>query len=295
MSVTLCLPLLLLFLGVAAAADGPALAEPAATLPLWPGDAPGETGKVGAETSEAKGGVTRIANVTKPTLTLHQAPAGHRTGTLVVVCPGGGYGILAHDLEGLEIAAWLNGIGVDAAILKYRVPRREGRPYWEAPLQDAQRTVSMVRSKAQEWGVAADRIGILGFSAGGHLSAITSTRHATRSYAALDAIDQVSCRPDFTVLIYPAYLADGVKLHEEVTVDKATPQAFLVHAANDKISAENSIAYWLALKANGTPADLHVYASGGHGFGLRPDKGGVAASWPARCQEWMKACGLLGR
>lgn len=295
MSSVLCLSLILLSCGLAVAADVPVLAEPAATLTVWPAEAPGETGKIGEEKSETKGGVTRIANVSKPTLTWYRATADQRSGSIVVICPGGGYGILAHDLEGLEIAAWLNGIGVDAAILKYRVPRRAGRPYWEAPLQDAQRAVSMVRSKAQEWGIAADRIGILGFSAGGHLSAVTSTRHAVRSYAAMDAIDQVACRPDFTVLIYPAYLSDGVKLHDEVTLDKTTPPAFMAHAADDKISAENSVAYWLGLKANATPADLHIYAAGGHGFGLRPDKGGVAASWPDRCREWMKARGFLGK
>ncbi len=295
MLAALSLSLFATVLGAAVAADGPALADPVATLDVWPAEAPGETGKIGAEKSETKGAVTRISNVTKPTLAWYRAPADHRTGTIVVICPGGGYNILAHDLEGLEVAAWLNGIGVDAAILKYRVPRREGRPYWEAPLQDAQRAVSTVRGKAQEWGIAADRIGILGFSAGGHLSAVTSTRHAVRSYPAVDAVDQVPCRPDFTVLIYPAYLSEGVKLKDEVTLDKTTPPAFIAHAADDKISAENSVAYWLGLKANGTPADLHIYTAGGHGFGLRPDKGGIAASWPARCQEWMKVRGLLGR
>jgi acetyl esterase/lipase len=209
-----------------------------------------------------------------------------------VICPGGGYQILAMDLEGEEIAAWLNSIGVTGTVLKYRVPARKDQPRYEAPLQDAQRAVSLVRSKATEWKVDPARIGILGFSAGGHLSATASTNFDKRHYESIDAVDQISCRPDFTVLVYPAYLSEGTQLNPEIRVNAQTPPVFFVHAGDDRISSENSVAMYLALKHAGVPAELHAYATGGHGFGLRPSAH-PASTWPARCAEWMKARGLL--
>jgi len=266
------------------------------TLDVWPSAAPGEDAARGEEKlEEQKPGqreVKRLTNVSKPTLTFFRPPRERDTGTSVVICPGGGYHILAMDLEGDEVATWLNSIGVTGIVLKYRVPRKEGRPPHAAPLQDAQRAMSLVRSRASEWEIAPDRIGILGFSSGGHLSAATSTNFDQRGYDPLDAVDQESCRPDFTVLIYPAYLLTEGKLSPEIRVTKNTPPTFFAHAYDDGIGPENSIAMFTALKQAGVSAELHIYASGGHGFGLRPSEH-PASTWPKRCEEWMHSRGLL--
>jgi acetyl esterase/lipase len=267
------------------------------TLDVWPGLAPGETTAGGEEKlEEQKPGqreVKRLTNVSKPTLTFFRPPRNRDTGTSVVICPGGGYHILAMDLEGEEVAAWLNSIGVTGIVLKYRVPRKEGRPPHEAPLKDAQRAVSLVRSQANQLALAADRIGILGFSAGGHLAAAASTNFDQRTYEAIDAADEVSCRPDFTVLVYPGYLVDKEgKLSPEIRVTKDCPPTFFAHAYDDGVGPENSIGMFTALKQAGVTAELHVYASGGHGFGLRPSEH-AASTWPVRCEEWMRGRGLL--
>lgn len=263
---------------------------------VWPGEAPGEKGDVGEEkTMPPRQGelpVTRLTNVTRPTLTVYRPLPEKNTGTAVVICPGGGYQILAIDKEGEEVAAWLNTLGVTGIVLKYRVPARKDQPRYQAPLQDAQRAVSVVRGRAKEWGIDPARIGILGFSAGGHLSAAAATNHDKRHYAPIDELDKLSCRPDFAVLVYPAYLAEKLQLNSEIRVDASTPPVFFVHASDDRISSENSLTMYMALKRSGVPAELHVYASGGHGFGLRPSAN-PASTWPARCGEWMKARGLL--
>ena len=269
------------------------------TINVWPGDAPGETGAIPAEEitrprrDDARP-VTRIANVTQPTLTVFEAPAESRNGAAVVVCPGGGYNILAWDLEGEEVARWLNSIGVTAFVLKYRVPRREGRPKHEAPLQDAQRALSLVRSQAERWSIDAGRIGILGFSAGGHLSASASTNFEQRQYDPIDEADRASCRPDFAVLVYPAYLTEGDGLAPEIRVTKETPPVFFAHASDDHIGPENSIALYEALRRHDVPAELHVYAAGGHGFGLRPSEL-TCSHWPQQCEAWLRTRGVLDR
>jgi len=195
------------------------------------------------------------------------------------------------------VAAWLNTLGVTGIVLKYRVPRRpesakDGPPI--QPLMDAQRAVSLVRSKASEWGLDPKRIGMLGFSAGGHLTAATSLNYDKRAYDALDDIDKVSCRPDFAVLIYPAYLIarDKEELAPEMRVTKDSPPMFFAHAGDDKVRAENSVHLYLALRRAGVPAELHVYTTGGHGFGLRPSAQ-PAATWPARCADWLKMQGIV--
>jgi acetyl esterase/lipase len=267
------------------------------TLPVWPGHAPGEKGDIGEEQlmppqkNETKP-IDRLMNVSRPTITVYRPDKDKDTQTAVVICPGGGYSILATNLEGEEVAAWLNSAGVTGIVLKYRVPARKGQPKHLAPLQDAQRAVSLVRSHAREWGIRPDRIGILGFSAGGHLAAAASTNHDQRKYEGLDDTDKVSCRPDFTVLIYPAYLTAGEHLSPEIRVNAQTPPTFFAHASDDGISSENSIAMYLALKRAKVPAEMHIYASGGHGFGLRPTQN-PCCTWPQRCQEWMKSRGLL--
>ena len=230
--------------------------------------------------------------MTKPTITVYRPKKEQDTGAATLICPGGGYNILAWDLEGTEVADWLNTIGVTGIVLKYRVPRRPGREKHDAPLQDAQRAMSLVRKHADQWGIDANRIGILGFSAGGHLSAATSTNFDKRSYDAVDKVDSVSCRPDFAVLIYPAYLMDGDKMSPEIRVTEKTPQTFFAHASDDGISSENSITMYLALKKAKVPAELHIYASGGHGFGLRPTEH-PASTWPKRCEQWLRSRGLL--
>jgi acetyl esterase/lipase len=273
-------------------------------LALWPDRPPGETVSIGEEKDMTKPTdgkvagqrVIRLGNISRPTITVYRPAKEKETGTAVIVCPGGGYHILAMDLEGTEVCRWLNDLGVTAVLLKYRVPGRKGKAPHDAALQDAQRAVALVRSKAKEWGIDPGRIGMLGFSAGGHLTAMAATNYATRSYEPIDDADKVSCRPDFAVLVYPAYLLNAKKdgLSDNLHVDKQTPPMFLAHASDDPIPAENSARMYLALKLAGVPAELHLYASGGHGFGLRKtDK--PCTAWPARCGEWLKERGLLRR
>ena len=228
-----------------------------APIALWPGVAPGDKGDLGEEKDITKHNpkvspskeVILLTNVTKPTITMFRPAADKNTGAAVVVCPGGGYSILAYDLEGTEVCQWLNSIGVTGVLLKYRVPARPGRERYAAPLQDAQRAIGMVRSHAKEWGIDPKRVGLLGFSAGGHLAAVASTNFSERTYPTVDAADAESCRPDFTILIYPAYLAangDGTKLVPEVKVTTDTPPAFIAMTEDD--AAESAIAYSMALR-----------------------------------------------
>ncbi len=283
-----------LIFALSAGADDP---SPPKTIDLWPGVAPGETGKIGEEKSEFKDGITRVSNVSKPTLTIFKPSPDKNTGACVVICPGGGYSILATSHEGEDVARWLNSIGVTGIMLKYRVPRRSGTSNEFPPpqaLMDAQRAMSLVRSQAGELGIDPKRIGLLGFSAGGHLAAWESTNFDKRTYEPIDAVDKVSFRPDFTVLIYPAYLVKkgNAGLADEIKVGSQTPPTFLAHAGDDPVTVESSVQYYLALKRAGVPAELHVYSSGGHGYGMLPGKKPVSA-WPQRLEEWMKSTGLL--
>jgi acetyl esterase/lipase len=271
-------------------------------IKLWPGKAPGEVGTIGEETAKTqeRGGrtvVTSLTNVSTPQLFVYRAPRDSATGVAVVVCPGGGYTNLAWDHEGEQVAAWLNSIGVTAAVLKYRVPRREGTPKGQPPIQalnDAQRALSLVRSKAKEWELDPARVGILGFSAGGHLAAWASTNSDKRSYEPVDDSDKTDCKPDFAVTIYPGGMLqpNTDQLKPEILVTSQSPPTFLAVASDDRGSAESTLFYYLALKRAGVPAELHVYETGGHGFGMRPsDK--PYATWPKRCEDWMRARGLL--
>jgi len=270
------------------------------TIDLWPGPAPGETGTIGEESTPGqKPGdrpIRSLTNVSKPTLTITRPPADKDTGAAIVVCPGGGYTNLAWDHEGEQVAKWLNDIGVTAALLKYRVPRRPGTPRNEPPpqaLMDAQRALSLVRSDAAERGIDPKRIGILGFSAGGHLGAWASTNSDRRAYEPIDSADKVDCRPDFAVLIYPggAIKKGTDQLTPEIRITRQTPPTFLVHAADDP-GQENSVRLYLALMQAGVPVELHIYGSGGHGFGMRAGSKPYA-SWPKRCEEWLRAEGFL--
>lgn len=276
-------------------------AEQPLVLDVWPGKAPGETEAIGQETVlEAKPNeppIKRITNVSRPTLSVFRPRKDKNTGMAVLIAPGGGYNILAWDKEGEEVAAWLNTLGVTGIVLKYRVPRRSDTPKGAPPkqaLMDAQRAMSLVRGKATEWGIDPKRIGMLGFSAGGHLTAATATSFDKRTYESIDDIDKVSCRPDFAVLIYPGGLVvpDKDELSPEIRVSKECPPMFFAHAGDDRVKADNSVLMYLALKRAGVPAELHVYASGGHGFGLRPNAH-PSSTWPARCADWFRAQGLL--
>ena len=272
-------------------------AEPPQPIPLWPQTAPGEKEGIGPEREmPQKPGdtVIRVTDVTVPTITIYRPPAEHDTKTAVVIFPGGGYSILAWNLEGTEIADWLNSIGVTGIVLKYRVPARKGLEKYTAALQDAQRAVGIVRSRASELGIDPGRIGVLGFSAGGHLAAAVSNNFDQRTYEPIDAADQVSCRPDFSVLIYPAYLLKdkSTELAPEIKVTSNSPRALLIHTEDDKIPAEGSFFYYMALKKENVQGEIHVYPTGGHGYGLRPTKN-LVSKWPARAEEWMRSLGVL--
>jgi acetyl esterase/lipase len=268
---------------------------------LWPTGAPGARGTEDGD---------------KPTLTIYLPPNEKATGTAVVICPGGGYGHLAMDHEGHQVARWLNSFGVAGFILKYR-HRNSGAGYGHpAPLQDAQRAVSMVRSRAEQWNIDPNRIGILGFSAGGHLASTAGTHFHKGSTDAKDPIDRVSCRPDFMVLIYPVIsllewcahsgsrrnllgenpdekLVENLSNEKQVTSE--TPPTFLVHTDEDNgVPAENSIYFYLALRKAKVPAEMHIYRKGRHGFGLG-QKHGPVSSWPLRCADWMRGLGLLNK
>ena len=278
-------------------------AEIPAPLRLWPEKAPGERETIGAEadiTKPTDGQVAgrrliRLGNVSEPTVTVFHPPKDKATGASVIVCPGGGYHILALDLEGSEVCEWLNSIGVTGILLKYRVPARKGQDPHLAPLQDAQRALGLTRHHANEWGLDPNRIGILGFSAGGHLSAVASTTFKKRAYEPIDAADRVSCRPDFTLLIYPAYLVSkdqGYKTSPELLITTNTPPTFLLQTQDDGVDVGNALYYARALQVAKVPTELHIYATGGHGYGLRPTDQSVTL-WPKRAEEWMRELKLL--
>ncbi|MHB1674431.1 MAG: alpha/beta hydrolase [Acidobacteriaceae bacterium] len=272
------------------------------TLHLWPNGAPGAVPNPTPETNTttakdpliAGKPVIRLGDVSDPTLTLY-TPKGKNTGAAVVVFPGGGYRILAIDLEGTEVCRWLNSIGVNCILLKYRVPDSGPYPQSDAALQDAQRALGMVRLHASEWHIDPNRVGVLGFSAGGHLAAALSTDFENRLYPSIDAADRLSCRPDFAVIIYPGYLALAKKNFEPnpaIHVTAQTPPTFLVQAEDDPVHVENSIVYFMALKHAGVPAEMHIYTQGGHGYGLRRTALPITG-WPRLAETWFHTIHVL--
>lgn len=268
--------------------------------PVWPDSPPAWNAPDQAErdTSGPDGRtvagqrVTRLGFVSKPELHVFR-PQGDDTGTAVLICPGGGYSILAWDLEGTEIAQWLQGLGVTAIVVKYRVPTRSDDKNWLAPVQDIQRSISLVRSGAIE-GVSAKRLGVLGFSAGGNASARAATAQK-RHYDPIDKSDEAKVQPDFAVLIYPAWLVekdDPTKLIDDIVINEDSPPTFFAHAFDDRVTCMSSVTMFGQLKQSGVESSLHVFASGGHGFGGRV-AGKPTDAWRDLCASWMKSQGWL--
>jgi acetyl esterase/lipase len=301
-SLIFALCVVLTFGGLSAQAD---LWQPSAgheQILIWPGAAPDAEGVSGPEncatttTLIAGRPVLVVNNVSVPTMTVY-SPKGTNTGAAVVVFPGGGYNCLAIDLEGTEICDWLTSIGVTAVLLKYRVPTLnfEGLRESRQALQDAQRTLGLVRHRAAEWQIDPHKIGVIGFSAGGHMVAAISTRYETRLYPAVDAADQQSCRPDFAIAMYPGHLwkrGGDLELNPNVPVTRHTPPTLIVQAVDDPVDpVENSMVYFMALKKAGVPVEMHLYAQGEHGFGLRRT-GHPITGWPESAERWLQTIGM---
>jgi len=272
------------------------------TIPLWPHGAPGAPANPAPEgdTTTAKDPlvagkpVIRIGNVSVPTLTLYP-PKSANSGAAIVVFPGGGYNILAIDLEGTEVCDWLNSAGITCVLVKYRVPATGPYPKSDAALQDAQRALGIVREHAAEWHVDQKRIGVLGFSAGAHLAAAVSTHYDKRLYDPVGAADKLSCRPDFAAIIYPGYLAladQSFAPNPDINPTADTPPTFIVQAEDDTVHVENAVVYFLQLKKAKVPAELHIYAEGGHGYGLRRTALPITA-WPQTAEIWLHTIGVL--
>jgi acetyl esterase/lipase len=308
--------MLAIFLAVLACAHSQARCavwEPSAghvQVPIWPGKVPDQVPDAKPESVRADW--PKVTDVSRPTMTLY-APTGHNTGAAVVVFPGGGYLSLAMDLEGTEICDWLTSRGISCVLLKYRVPN--SGPTWEdhhrhypkvqTALQDAQRTLGLVRQHATEWHVDPHKVGVIGFSAGGHLVAAVSTHFAERTYPPVDAADKLSCRPDFAIALYPGHLwvhededpatrvETDLSLRPDIRVRADTPPTFLLQAENDESDGvEQSLAYYVALQKAGVPTEMHLYAQGGHAFGLRPNKLPIGG-WPAMVEQWLHTIGVL--
>ena len=312
------LSVLLLALTCAHSQERPAIWQPSpgnVQVPIWPGAVPDTIPNPQPESVGPPAGREwwpRANNVSQPTMTMY-APKGHNTGVAVVVFPGGGYQFVAMDSEGTEICDWLTSRGITCVLLKYRVPG--SGPYWDAEknrhvtpkaytaLQDAQRTLGLVRQHAAEWHVDPHKVGVIGFSAGGHIVAGVSTHFAQRMYPAVDAADKESCRPDFAIAIYPGHLWGGegnasqagthLHLSADIAVRPDTPPTFLLHAEDDSVNGvEESLTYYLALKRAGVPVEMHLYAQGGHAFGVRPTLLPIGR-WPVLVEQWLQTIGML--
>jgi acetyl esterase/lipase len=299
----------LILLAVTALARGVAADEKPLIVELWPGKAPDETTEIGPErvrmspqSDKKQVEVTEptqlLTDISKPSLTIYRPAKENETGTAMLICPGGGYWNLYWQLEGEEVAAWLNSIGITGIILKYRVPRRPDEPRGEParrPLQDAQRAVRLTRSKAAEWGIDPKRIGLVGFSAGGHLAVATATSFERQTYEPVDDLDKTSCRPDFAIGVYSGYLKakDKDELSPGLSVPAGTPPIFLAHGGEDIVSTpEHSVYMYLALKKAGISAELHIYAGAAHDFAVRKSDHPYA-TWTTSCAHWLRAQGLL--
>ncbi|MCA9176156.1 MAG: alpha/beta hydrolase [Planctomycetales bacterium] len=283
------------FVEAQAPADSPAKDRP--VVKIWPAGPPGGLGAVSeAQAAELRkqNVPDRVFHVDDPTLTLYLVDGGDPR-PAVVICPGGGYNVLAWAKEGGEVAEWLNSLGVSGAVLTYRVPRRDPDNPHAAPLQDAQRAMRVMRGNAEKWNLDTNRIGMLGFSAGGNLTVMAGLHPNERTYEPMDDLDRLNCRPNFLIPIYPAYLGsadDPHRLNELVKVDKQSPPMFLAVTQDDKDRGIHCALLFAELTKVGVKAELHVYSKGGHGYGLRPSDNPVS-TWPARCGDWLRVSGLL--
>jgi acetyl esterase/lipase len=275
-------------------------------IPIWPGKVPDAQPVAGPEYAERVGNEPPFAvvagKVSSPTMTVY-SPQGTNTGAAVVVFPGGGYWVLFMDLEGTDVCDWLTSKGITCVLLKYRVPGEHLFPrsgaYPKSPmaLEDAQRTLGLVRFHAAEWHIDPHKIGVLGFSAGGHLVAAISTHFAKRLYPPVDAADKESCRPDFGVALYPGHMLENTsqdfQLNPYVPVTSKTPPMFLLQAEDDPVDTiQNSLVYYNALRKAGVPVEMHLYAHGGHGFGLRRTKFPITR-WPLLVETWLGTIGII--
>ena len=268
---------------------------------LWEGAAPGAPSQPleprnidGAQVAGRS--ILRLTDIDTPSLEVFPADPTHASGAAVIVCPGGGYSILAYDLEGTEVAEWLQGIGVTALVLKYRVPKLEGEEAGRRPLMDLQRAIRTVRSRAAKMNINAEKIGVLGFSAGGHLAVLGGTQYTRAAYMPQDDVDTQSAKPDFLIPIYPAYLADSdavpPKLRDTIVVTKDTPPTFLTVTQDDADRGIGAALLSIELKRNDVPCELHIFVRGGHGYGLRNSENAVS-QWPQLCEQWLRAQKIL--
>lgn len=258
---------------------------------LWPKDKmPGQGAKEPEKELPSRGdNVRRLTNISEPMITVFKVSRANKNAATpaVIICPGGAYGILAYDKEGTEIAAWVNTIGMTAVVLKYRVPNN-----MEGAFQDIQRAIRLVRHNSSAWSIDPQRVGVMGFSAGGHLSARLSNNYEKSSYQKIDEVDEGKLRPDFAVLVYPAYLSQGgEKLGKDFLVNEKTPPTFVTHVEDDKPFIAGSKLYVAALQAAKVPSEFFLCADGGHGFALRSKK--EIKVWPKKCQDWLVRVGIL--
>ena len=261
-----------------------------AQLDLWPKGHLGDTDKPREVVKPSEGdNIIRLTDVYTPSMTVYRPVDAKGVTPAVLVCPGGGYNILAIDLEGTEIAEWLNSIGITAVVLKYSVPDNE----WGA-FNDGQRAMALIRHNAKDWEIDPQRVGIIGFSAGANLAARLSTNFEEKKYDHVDKADKENSRPDFAMLVYPWLRVENEddELAEEFVVTSKTPRTILIHAQDDWVKPENSILYFLALKKAKVKSELHVFPSGGHGYGLRPSEHAVSG-WPKLCKVWMQKMGII--
>ncbi len=271
--------------------------EPDQVLDIWPDLAPGEsTREVGqplARRADENPPATRIAGITRPQLHYFAAATSNERAdsVAVLIFPGGGYNYVVADKEGSEVAQWLNGLGISAFVVHYRTKKSgaEEDGYWRRPVQDGQRAIRLIRSRAKELKIAADKIGIIGFSAGGNAAGLIATRFSQPEYVGQDQADSLSCRPDFAMLIYPWQLAtpSGDGLNDLVTISRDTPPSFLVHAHDDRVTPLSSVYFYAGLKKNGVSGELHIFQNGGHGYGARPVADSDVSSWMDRASDWL--------
>lgn len=280
-----------------------AAADPEEIL-LWPKGVPAGAKPLSAEQiSKLKAAPVdpeRISVVENPSLMLYRAPTDLACGCGIVICPGGAYTRLAWTKEGVEVAHWLNSLGVTVGVLKYRVPRRDPAEPHREPLQDAQRAIRIMRSRATEWGIDSKRLGVLGFSAGGHLAVMTGVHGSNATYPAADSIDVQDCQPQFLCPIYAAYLGenyndrDAVSLGGMVKITSKTPPTFMAVTADDAYRGVQAASMFIALKQANVPAELHIYSRGGHGYGIRPAERPVS-TWHLRLADWLRDSGYLSK